>query len=280
MPYSRRFSEFVLPEFEAQAPELWERRLREISPVVDNLAHLGFRKFEARPDWSESPFNAQPDRPMWAVYTRTPRKLVHPDKAAAMEKHWSEFATEGERVAHRLAVASSYQHFMWHSAGVLVHPFWLLQGEWGGTPMKYTDRERRVLDGAGKDSIPAPPGCFTPCVFDERAVAGITKRDRLIQAGNRLDELEKMDRPAAKKAEDDAAELLYRETVLQTLDELNAPAAEFMKSQQFKKEAEDVLRPAPAGLGNALAKFRDHYKETGHWLDASMPSLRKYHPVS
>ena len=284
MPYPRTLQSFTLPEFEAEAPESWERRLREISPVLPNTSHLRFRKFTPRDDWKESPFNLQPDRPLWALYTCLPIRLVEPLTAEGFAKHWSEHSTEAEQVATR-ALVSDYQHFMWHVHGLYVKPFWLLQGEWGGTPMKFTDREKRYMDGAGIPSVPAPPGAFTPCPFDERAVAKILARDRLLQAGNRLDELEKMDRPDWKKAEDDAAELVYRETVLETLAAQAAPAVEYMKSQIAKREIDAALvsglmRPAPKGLPNVLATWKDAFRETGQIIGATAPAQKTHFATS
>lgn len=283
MPYSITLRDYVLPEFEAQAPDSWQKRLREISPIQSNLSHLRFRKFEARPDWSESPFNLQPDRPMWAIYVCTPIRMVEPLTAQGYQKHWSEEPTAAEQAATR-AMVSDYQHFMWHSVGLWVRPFWLLQGDWGGTPMKFTDRERRLLDAAGESSIPAPPGAFTPCPFDERVVAKILERDRFVQAGNRFDELEKMDRPEAKKAEDDAAELAYREEVLKHLAMLAQPAAEYMKSQKGKREMDAAvvsgwIRPAPSDLPDTLSVWKDHFRATGQMTGATAPKQKKSHIV-
>lgn len=280
MPYARSLHQYVLPEFEAEAPDSWVRRLRDISPILPNTSHLAFRKFAPRADWSESPFNLQPDRPLWALYRRTPKHLVHQDIAQAMAKHWSEQPTVGEQAATR-ALISDYQHFVWHTQGFWAAPFWLLQGEWGGTPMKFTDRERRYMDACGNESIPAPPGAFTPCVFDERVVQQVLARDRLVQAGNRFDVLEKMDRPDHKKAEDDAAELVYREAVLEHLAALAAPAAEYMKSQLGKREisaavTQGLMRPAPDGLPDTLAVWKEHFLEHGVMVGATMPRQRVF----
>lgn len=293
MPYSITLKSFVLPEFEAQAPDSWQARLREISPKDTGIDFLIFRKFEARPDWSESPFNHQPDRPLWALYVARPARLVEPLTAAGFAKHWSEYLSKEEQSQGRMngeaasykSEVSDYMHFMWHSQGLYVKPFWLLQGEWGGTPMKFTDRERRLLDAAGESSIPAPPGAFTPCPFNELAVRKIAERDRFVQASNRLDELEKMDRPEAKKAEDDAAELAYREAVLKHLSRMAQPAVEYMKSQHGKREVESAvvgghMRPAPAGLPDTLSVWKDHFRETGQMLTATLPSHRKVFTTS
>lgn len=280
MPYPHTLSAFVLPEFEAEAPASWERRLREISPVLPNTAHLGFRKFAPREDWKDSPFNLQPDRPLWAIYSRTPIRLIEKETAEGFQKHPSEYSTVAERAVMH-SMVSDYQHFMWHVHGLYVKPFWLLQGEWGGTPMKFTRRERRLLESTGESAVPAPPGAFTPCPFDERAVAKVLERDRLVQAGNRFDELEKMDRPEWKKAEDDAAELLHREQVLESLTAMARPAVEYMQSQIGKREIDSAvvsgfMKPAPAGLPNVLATWKDVYRETGQMIGATLPSQKVF----
>lgn len=278
---------YTLPEFYAQAPDSWEQRLREISPILPNLSHLRFRKFEPvldpglakaagvdpRGDWY------WPERPIWALYRATPKPLVEKDVAELHGKHWSEYADEGERVAVR-SIVSDYQHFMWHTHGLRVTPFWLLQGEWGGTPMKYTKREKAYLKGVGAVDEPFPIGWFPACPFDERAVQKILMRDRLIQAGNRFDDLEKQSRPDWQKAEDDAAELHYRETVLASLREINAPAIEFMKTQKFAREAEDYLPPAPKGLANTLATWKDVFKETGRMPMVGSAPMKKVFATS
>jgi hypothetical protein len=284
MPYPHTLSKYWLPEFDAEPPREWERRLREISPVLPNTSHLRFRKFAPREDWKDSPFNTQPDRPLWAIYTALPIRLVEPLTAEGFAKHWSEESTAGDQAATK-ALISDYMHYCWHVFGLYVKPFWLLQGDWGGTPMKFTDRERRALDGAGKDSIPAPPGAFTPCPFDERAVEKIVARDRLVQAGNRFDELAKMDRPDWKKVEDDEAERVYREEVLKTLAASAQPAAEYMKSQMGKREIEAAvvsgfLKPAPESLPNTLATWKDVWREHGIMPGATAPMQRKVYATS
>lgn len=270
MPYS--LQSYCLPEFFALPPEGWGRRLREVSPITSNLSHLRFRKFEPRVDWYWK------ERPIWAVYSCTPKHLINPERAEQFKLHWSELPTGLQ--AGRKAVVSDYQHFMWHTEGVEARPFWLLQGEWGGTPTMYTPRERRYLDASGAISEPFPIGFFPACAFNELAVRNIVARDRLIQVGNRYDELEKMDRPAALKAEDEAAERHYRETYLDTLAVMAEPAVEFMKSFLRKSEADMELPPAPEGLANTLAQWKDVWKDTGQMIGVTAAPHRKVFATS
>lgn len=295
MPYPLSLQAYCLPEFYAVAPESWERRLREISPKSNNGSFLGFRKFEPLaehdpriPAWAADPRGdwTFADRPIWAIYRHTPKHLVTKDVAADFERHWSEIPLypesdypESAQVAHRRYV-TDYQHFMWHSAGVRVTPFLLLHGPGGGLPMKYTAREKAILRGVGAPDEPLSIGLLPACPFDERVVQHILKRDRLIQAGNRFDELEKQNRPEWKKAEDDAAELLYRETVLDSLAEQAAPAVEYMKSQRFAKEAADYLPPAPKGLPNTLATWKDVFLQTGQMIGTGAPRQQKIFATS
>lgn len=279
MPYTLALQTYCKPEFYALPPETWERRLREdCSPVRGNLSALRFRRFDPHPSWKDSPFNLHPQRPIWALYSCTPRERIHPDRAEQFRLHWSELPSEKQ--AGRRAMVSDYQHYMWHVHGVEARPFWLLQGEWGGTPTLYTPREKRYLDAVGAESEPFPVGTFGACPFDERAVRQILKRDRLVQSCNHYDALEKMDRPEAMKAEDEAAELAFRETYLDTMSELIAPSVEFMKSQKGRRESAEYLPPAPAGLNQTLATWKDVFLETGRLPGVAAAPHRKVFATS
>lgn len=267
MPYSRTLQQYTTPDFYAEAPASWEQRLREISPDLPGVDHLRFRRFDPHESWNH------PEKPIWMLYACKPIAMVDRDRAAQFEKHWSELGTEGEQVARR-SVVSNYQHFMWHAHGLYVRPFWILQGPAGGTPAKYSERERRYLDAVGAFSEPFPIGFFPAVPFDERAVRQITMRDRLLKACNNFDALEKMERPAAKQAEDDAAEAEFRRQYLATWGEMVQPQVEFMKSYLKKSEATMALPDAPEGLANTVAQWKDHWLETGRMLSRS-PMTKK-----
>jgi hypothetical protein len=260
MPYDLSLQAYTPPEFYREAPESWVTRLRDVSPVRSDVAHLVFRWFEPHVSWNWS------DRGMWVLYSATPKHLVTKERAEQFRLHWSELPS-GEQHG-RQAVVSDYQHFMWHTQGVEVRPFWILQGQWGGTPAKYTERERRYLDASDAVSEPYPIGFFPACAFDARAVNLIAQRDRLLQAGNNLDRLAAMERPEWLKAEDEAAERLHRETYLDTWREMMRPSVEFMGSYLRKSEADHVLPRASRETANAVSQWRDHFIETGHVIGA------------
>lgn len=266
MPYDLSLQTHCLPEFYAEPPESWLKRLREVSPITERLAHLRFRYFAPRDDWYYQ------DRGIWALYSCTPAAMVPKERALQFEQHWSELPKEFQ--VGRKAMVSNYQHFMWTTQRVEAKPFWFLQGEWGGTPAQYTRREERMLDACGAISEPFPIGFFPGAPFNELAVKKILERDRFYQASNNFDDLEKMDRASALKAEDDAAEKEFRTKWLDWWYEQIQPQKEFMSSTLFKSAAQD-LPAAPEGLERTLATFKDTFIEEGVVEGAGVASSKK-----
>jgi hypothetical protein len=266
MPYALTLQAYAEPGWFREPPEAWQRRLREVSGVTERMEHLRFRFIDPRPHWFD------PGVGLWMLYACKPKTLVPVREHAKYDKHWSELP-ESEQEGRKSSV-SSYQHFMWTTQGVEVRPFWILQGPNGGTPAKYSRREVRLLDAEGMLSEPFPPGTFPPCPFDERAVAAILERDRFVQAERRFEELEKMDRPAALKAQDDLAEQEFRRAYVKNLMERLQPQAEFMKSYLRKSESNRTLPDAPDGLANQVAAWKEQYIEHGSMPGATNATTR------
>ena len=262
----RSMQQTITPEFVAQPPQAWETRLREISPITEKMDHLRFRWRSPKSFWQH------PEQGQWELYACTPRALCDPHEVEKYAVHWSALPTwlqEG-----RKATVTDYQYFMWHEHNVEIRRFWILQGPGGGTPARYSKREQRYLDGAGYVSDPFPLGFFPACPFDERSVKSIMERDRLVKAAGKFDELVKMDKPEALRIEDEAAERLFRETYLQTWSTMMQPQKEFMKSQLAKSQIEESLPPAPDGLANVLAQWKDHYIEKNSMIGAKAASSK------
>lgn len=261
-------SSIVDGTFLREPPAEWDRRLREISPIHTDLAHLRFRVRLRHESWNH------PKDEVWTIYAWTPKRLVSADRAWQFERHWSELPPSQQE--GRKHFVSDYQFWVWHTHGYEANPFWILQGN-GGTPAKYTDRERRYLDASDLPSEPMPIGLMPPCPFDERAVNLILERDRLMQAGNRLDQLVEMDRPDYLKAEEEAAERTFRETFLDTWRAIMAPSVEFMKSYLRKSEADHTLPKATRETANAVSQWRDHFIQYGNVMGASAAPSRRAH---
>ena len=238
-----------------EPPPEWERRLREVSPVTDALSHLRFRWRDPQPHF------LNPDEGQWELYACTPKPMVHPSRAEQFAVHWADLPKAKQ--AGRKAFVTTYQFHMWHHQGVDAKRFWVLQGEWGGTPAAYTQREKRVLDASNAISEEFPIGFFPACPFDERVVQAVLRRDRMLKYGNNLDELVKQNRPDRLKAEDDLAEKEFREKFLDEWYATIQPQAEFMKSYLRKSESEDTMRKATRQEADAVSQWKDHFVETG-----------------
>jgi hypothetical protein len=266
MPYALSLQAHTPPEFYTEPPVEWVRRLAEVSEKTDKMAALHFRWFEPRAFWRNA------ERGQWVLYAGIPRHLVEAERAEMFQSHWSEMPTEGQRMG-RQGVVSNYQHFCWHTLGVDARPFLVLQG--GGTPAQYTPRERRYLAGVGAPTQPVPLGYHPACPFDERIVRAIQLRDRLIQAERSFDALQKMDNADALRAEDDAAERLYRETFLETWRAVMAPSVEFMQGYLRKSEATMTLPKATPQMANAVTEWKDHWREFGTLPGVKTASSKK-----
>lgn len=255
MPYARVLHGHYLPEFEAQAPDSWERRLREISPITDTTDHLRFRWREPSQSW------LLPDRGVWEIYSCMPRALATRERASQFERHWSELPPSDQ--AGRRRYVTSYQHFMWHQHGVDARRFWVLQGEGGGTPAHFSHRESRLLEAEGWLAEPFPLGTFPPCPFDERSVLAILGRDRLVQLDMDLDALARSQRPDYLKALDKETEKEFRKKFLGWWMQQIRPQAEFLQSYLRKSESDMTMRRATKEEANLVTDWRDRYIETG-----------------
>lgn len=248
-------------EWLREPPPEWTRRLRELSPIVELTSHLRFR-------WRD-------DFEQWWLYQCTPVTALDADRIAQLSVHWSLLPTSAQMGRRRFV--TEYQFWMFHTHCVDARPFWILQGSdvvTGGTPYSFTDREQRILEAANEVAEPVPPGTLPNIPFDERVVRAIQARDRLLKFGGSLEQMLKANRPDAITADEAETERAYREAFLKWHRTTNAPSAAFMGWYTRQKESRDTLTPAPKGLADQLANFRDHFIETGVIAGAGVPASR------
>lgn len=272
MPYEFRLQGYLHPADFVPPPDGWEARLREVSPSGTPMGWLRFRKLDSKPFDPET-YAWTHQGPQWMLYRVTPREFLPADRIAQFAKHWSELPLR-EQVG-RKAMVSSFQHFLFHTEGVEALPFGILQGPTCFTPASYTTRERRYLDACNALSDPYSPGTFPAAPFDERAIQSILTRDRFLQAGKRLDALEKMDRAPELKAQDDAAEREFRETFLDNWFEQCRPQAEFMQSFLRTADADRTFRHGTKAEADVMTDWEDQFIETGVVPNAGIPTSRK-----
>lgn len=241
----------------------WLTRLREVSPVSAVSDFLW-------PRWRE-------DYEQWWLYRVTPSGLLGADRVKQFQQHWSELPL-AEQMGRKRFV-TEYQFWMWHTHRVEAMPFWILQGSQvviGGTPFSFTEYERRMMEADGYEGAePIPPGMLPNIPFDERAVAAIMQRDKLITFGGSLEAMRKANRSEALRAQDAIAEQEYRKRYLDYHNATMKPQAEFWG--WFAKRESAHLPDAPDGLANTLASWKDQYIETGILDGAGIPISRKIH---
>lgn len=252
----------VRPEWVKRPPEGWEQRLRECSPISDLTSYLGFRYRPAmRPDFHD----------VWELYELTPAALLSDGRVQQLTQHWSELPKE-QQFARRKFV-TEYQHYMFRTHKVEARRFWVLQGEGGGTPAEYTERETKLLESVGAPSEPPAIGVLEPCPFDTRAVQAILQRDLLLKHGGSLTALEQSRTAEALTDHDRENEKDYRRAFLGWWFEQMLPCSDFMKTFLRTKEADNTLRRATKVESDLVTQWRDHFIETGEVLGArSAPS--------
>ena len=247
------------PEWVKEFP--WLTRLRDISPVSEVSDFLW-------PRWRE-------DHEQWWLYRVTPARLLEKERIAQFAKHWSELP-QAEQMGRRRYV-TDYQFWMWHTHRLEAVPFWILQGSQfvvGGTPFSFTDYERKMMEAEGYEGAePIPPGMFPNVPFDERVVAAIVKRDKLLKFGGSLEAMKKANSSDAIKAQEQIAEQEYRKRYLEYHNETMKPQAAFWG--WFAKKEAAHLPDAPVGLADTLTSWKDKYIETGILDGAGVPISRK-----
>lgn len=259
---SRTFE--VLPEWVKEPPDGWVTRLREFSPLVDRTSHLGFRwRPKLRPDFHD----------VWELYELTPAALLSEGRVQQLTQHWSELPKDQQYARKRYV--TEYQHYMFRTSKVEARRFWVLQGESGGTPAEFTERETKLLESVGAPSEAPSVGMFEPCVFDQRAVSAILARDNLRKAGGDLDALLKSRTVEALTSEDTDNEKDYRRAFLGWWFEQMMPCSDFMKTFLRTKDADHTLRRATASEASVVAQWRDHFIEHGILLNTTSASSQK-----
>lgn len=254
----------VREEWTKHPPEGWDARLREHSPIVERTSHLGFRwRPKLRPDLHD----------VWELYELTPAALLSPGRVQQLTQHWSELPVSQQYARKRYV--TEYQHYMFRTHRVEARRFWVLQGETGGTPAEFTERETKLLESVGAPADPPILGMLAPCEFDERSIAAIIARDNLLKHGDNLDALLKSRTAEALTAEDNENEKDYRREFLGWWFEQMLPCSDFMKTFLRTKEADHTLRRASRHEGSLVAQWRDHFIETGVVLNTqSAPSQK------
>ncbi len=221
-------------------------RLREISPVSTYTSYLV-------PRW-------MPDVERWVLYQCIPSLHIPDERREQLATYWEDMPIT-QRFG-RKAMVSDYQFRMYHDFRVDARPFLILQGNRGGTPARYTRREQLLLQAQHLPDQPPRMGTLPYAPFDERTVARILERDRLVQAGQNIDRLRSMDSVVGQKAIEAEADRMFRKAFLDWWHEEMGPIAEQFGSLLRNGLDQDIRRATQAET-YAANHFHEHFMETG-----------------
>ena len=239
-------------------PFPWDEALRAESPITDATSHL-------RPYWYHT-------KSRWVLYDCTPFHLIPLDRpwgGPVLGQEWLDaFTGPPPRDARwKDLPCSDVQHEMYRRYRVHAAPFWVLQGDGGGHPVRFSPREQNILIAAELPTAPPPIGAYPGCPFDMRTIQQLRRRNRLLQYGGSLKALrdsgsaeaaDRMVREQEKQIR--LTECAYVEQLIQGLmDQANA----LMRNRSEVQEETRIIA-APGSAAKAADAYAE-YKETGNF---------------
>jgi len=241
-------------------PEEWDVILRSISPRTAAYSyvypHWESRLGKVRGRWI--------DRSRWVLYQAQPAWALSEELHAMMrEPPPRAIRDPGLRYA-RSAHISDYAYDMYHEHRVMPFPFWVLQGQQGGTPVGYTPEEQRALQEMGEPTEPPPIGALPYCGFDGRVVEQILMRDRLLASDMNVDTIvQPKELIRSFHADLDRSQKQARTAFIDWFKGTLAPGADFLTWYSRRTESDRMLRPATKGEMIAARETEETYIETG-----------------
>ena len=231
-------------------PAEWEARLRELSPISPDHS------------WLYGAWLNIAQR--WVLYECVPYGLIPESKRLQLggTPYWE--MPKHLRAGRKQAV-SAFQWEMYRTHKVWARPFWVIQGNDGGTPAQYSEMEEAILQAKGIDTEPPEAGSLPYAPWDGRVETQIRSRDRLIKLRQRLDRLRATSDTDALKAEQVLAEEEFRKTFWSWWEESMQPQAEFWAWYTAREEAQHLpIQRSSVAEQNAAEDAKDVYLETGN----------------
>lgn len=231
-------------------PAEWETRLRALSPVSQEHS------------WLYGAWLNIAQR--WVLYECVPYSLIPEGKRVQLmgTPYWE--MPKHLRAGRKQAV-TAFQWEMYRTHKVWARPFWVIQGNAGGTPAKYTEIEEAILQAKGESTEPPEPGSLPFAEWDTRVESQIRARDRLTKMQSRLDRIRATADTDALKAEQVMAEEMFRKEFWSWFEERMQPQAEFWAWYSAREEAQHLpgLRQASQAEQRAAEDAKEQYLTTG-----------------
>jgi hypothetical protein len=231
-------------------PSDWEARLRALSPISEEHSWLygAWLNIAGR----------------WTLYECVPYKMIPEGKRVQLggTPYWE--MPKHLRAGRKQAV-SAFQWEMYRTKKVWARPFWVIQGNDGGTPAQYTELEEAILQAQGKDTEPPEAGSLPYAPWDGRVEKQIISRDRLIKMRQRLDKLRATADNDALKAETVLAEEAFRKEFWGWWTQTMEPQADFWAWYTNKEESQHLpIRQASRAEQAAAERTEETFLTTGN----------------
>lgn len=240
-------------------PAEWEREVREISHKSDSHSWLMLA-------WKEPLF--QPDRRRLVLYECLPDPLISDEyRMILQDKPYWELPQEQR--AGRAAICSAFQWEMYRRHRVKATPFWCIQGKDGGTPISYSEIERRWLRAMKQPDSPPALGALPYAPWDNRVREAVQKRDRLRKFGGSIAEMRKRGNTDYLRVETDAAEREYRKQFFKWFSDTMQEQADVWRWYTSHAEVTHRIPQQSRAEWLAACEAEERFIETGRVPDAS-----------
>lgn len=229
-------------------PAEWETTLRMISEQSDTFS------------WLYGAWLNIAQR--WVLYEMLPYAMIPESKRVQLggTPYWE--MPKHLRAGREQAV-SAFQWDMYRTLKVWARPFWVIQGNDGGTPAQYSELEQAILQAQGEDTEPPEAGSLPYAPFDGRTERQLRQRDRLWKLHQRLDRLRASGDNEVLKAETEAADRAFREQFWSWWKERVQPQAEFWTWFSAREEAQHLTRQTTDAEARAVESAEETYLTTG-----------------
>lgn len=241
-------------------PEEWDAVLRSISPRTTAYSYV-YPRWEHRIRKKNGHWV---DGSRWVLYQAQPAWALSEELHAMMREPPPRAIRDPGKAYARSVHVSDYAYDMYHQHHVMPFPFWVLQGDQGGTPVGYTPEEQRALQEMGQSTDAPQVGALPYCDFDGRVVEQILMRDRLLASDMNVDTIvQPQELIRTFSADLDRSQKQARSAFLDWFKGTLAPGADWLTWYSRRKESDRTLRPATKAEVQAARETEDTYIETG-----------------
>lgn len=230
-------------------PAEWEVRLRAISPISQDHS------------WLYGAWLNIAQR--WVIYEMLPYKAIPESKRLQLggTPYWE--MPKHLRAGRKQAV-TAFQWEMYRKHQCWARPFWVIQGNDGGTPACYSELEEAILQAQGLPTEPPEAGSLPFAAWDNRVEDQLRQRDHVVQLEFKLAMLRKGASNDLLKAEADLAEAQFRKTYWDWWKKTMEPQADFWAWYTSKEESQHLpIRQASQAEQAAAERTEEEYLTTG-----------------